>query len=78
VLREELLVGRHDVPAGAHRAQHVVARRIDPADQLDDEVAAGEPGQPVPIEDLCDFDVGLHGATSGPAWPFICSTERDA
>ena len=42
VLAEQLLVGGHDVLAGAHRPQHVVARGLDPADQLDDEVAAGE------------------------------------
>ena len=28
--------------AGAHRAQHVVARRLDPADQLDDQIRALE------------------------------------
>ena len=42
VLGEQLLVGRHDVLAGAHRAQHVLARRLDPADQLDDQVRALE------------------------------------
>ena len=42
VLGEQLLVGGHDVAPGAHRAQHVVARRLDPADHLDDQVAAGE------------------------------------
>ena len=42
VLAEQLLVGGHDVLAGAHRAQHVVARGLDAADHLDDQVAAGE------------------------------------
>ena len=42
VLGEQLLVGRHDVLAGAHRAQHVLARRLDAADQLDDQVGALE------------------------------------
>ena len=40
VLGEQLLVGGDDVLAGAHRAQHVVARRLEPADQLDDQVAS--------------------------------------
>ena len=40
VLGEQQLVRRHDVAAGLHRAQHVVARRIDAADQLDDQVRA--------------------------------------
>ena len=42
VLGEQQLVGGDDVLAGAHRAQHVVARRVDAADQLDDQVGAGE------------------------------------
>ena len=42
VLAEQLLVRGHDVLAGAHRAQDVVARRLEAADELDDEVAAGE------------------------------------
>ena len=42
VLGEQLLVGGDDVLAGPHRAQHVVARRLDAADQLDDQVGAGE------------------------------------
>ena len=40
VLGEQLLVGRDDVLAGAHRPQHVLARRLDAADQLDDQVRA--------------------------------------
>jgi hypothetical protein len=42
VVGEQLLVGGHDVAPGAHRAQHVVARGLEAADQLDDEVAAVE------------------------------------
>jgi hypothetical protein len=42
VLAEQLLVRGHDVAAGTHRAQDVVARRLEAADELDDEVAAGE------------------------------------
>jgi hypothetical protein len=42
VLGEQLLVGGDDVLAGAHRAQHVVARGLDPADQLDDQIRALE------------------------------------
>jgi len=38
VLGEQLLVGGDDVAPGAHRAQQVFPRRIDPADQLDDQV----------------------------------------
>ena len=38
VLGEQLLVGGHDVTAGAQRAHHVVARRVEPAHQLDDQV----------------------------------------
>ena len=42
VLGEQLLVGRDDVLARAHRPQHVVARRLDAADQLHDQVRALE------------------------------------
>ena len=42
VLGEQLLVGRDDVLAGAHRPQHVVARGLDAAHHLDDQVRAGE------------------------------------
>ena len=42
VARQQQLVGGHDVLAGAHRPQHVVARGVDAADQLDDQVAVGE------------------------------------
>jgi hypothetical protein len=42
VLAEQLLVGGDDVLARLHRAQHVVAGGVDPADQLDDQVAALE------------------------------------
>ena len=38
VLGQELLVGRDHVAAAAHRAQQVVPGRVDPADQLDDQV----------------------------------------
>jgi hypothetical protein len=37
---EQLLVRGDDVAPGAHRAQDVVARRLDAADHLDDEVGA--------------------------------------
>ena len=40
VRREQHLVGRDDVLAGPHRAQDVVARRVEPADQLDDQIGA--------------------------------------
>ena len=40
MLREQLLVGGHHVTTGIERAQHVVARRLDAAHQLDDQVAA--------------------------------------
>ena len=40
--REQLLVGRHHVLAGLHRPQHVLARRLEPAHQLDDQVRALE------------------------------------
>ena len=42
VVGEQLLVGRHDVLAGPHRPQHVLARRLEPAHQLDDQVRALE------------------------------------
>ena len=42
VLGEQLLVGGHDVPAGAHRGQQVLARRLDAAHQLDDQLGLGE------------------------------------
>ena len=42
VLGEQLLVRGHDVAAGVERAQHVVARGVDAAHQLDDQVAALE------------------------------------
>ena len=42
VLGEQLLVGGDDVLAGRHRAQHVVARGIEAAHDLDDEVRRGE------------------------------------
>ena len=42
VLGEQLLVGRHDVLARPHRPQHVVARRLEAAHQLDDQVRALE------------------------------------
>ena len=42
VLGEQLLVGGDDVPAGAHRLEHVAARRLDPADQLDDQIGVLE------------------------------------
>ena len=40
VLREQLLVGGDDMPAGTHRLQHVAPGRLDPADQLDDQIRA--------------------------------------
>ena len=40
VLGEQLLVGGDDVLAGRHRAQDVVARRVQAAHELDDEVAS--------------------------------------
>ncbi len=42
VLGEQLLVGRDDVLAGAHRREQVLARRLDPADQLDEQVGVRE------------------------------------
>ena len=42
VLGEQQLVGRDDVPPGAHRPQHVVARRVDAAHHLHDQVRAPE------------------------------------
>jgi hypothetical protein len=42
VLAEQLLVGGDDVAAGGHRAQHVVAGRLEAADHLDDQVRALE------------------------------------
>ena len=42
VLGEQLLVGGDDMAARPHRPQQVVARRVDPADQLDDQVRAIE------------------------------------
>ena len=42
VMGEQLLVGGDDVPAGAHRGQQVLARRLEAADQLDDQVRALE------------------------------------
>ena len=42
VLGEQLLVGCDDVPAGPHRLQHIAARRLDPADQLDDQLGVVE------------------------------------
>ena len=41
-LREQLLVGGHHVPPGRQRAQHVLARRLGAAHQLDHQVAALE------------------------------------
>jgi hypothetical protein len=38
VLGQQLLVGRDHVAAAAHRAQQVLPGRVDPADQLDDQV----------------------------------------
>jgi hypothetical protein len=40
--RQQLLVGGHDVSPGPHGGQHVGARRLDPAHQLDDEIGALE------------------------------------
>ena len=42
VLAEELLVGGHERLAGLERRERVLARRLDPADQLDDRVRAGQ------------------------------------
>ena len=42
VLGEQLLVRRDDVDAGAHRRQQVLARGLDPAHHLDDDVRLGE------------------------------------
>ena len=42
VLGEQQLVRRDDVAAGAHGPQHVVARRLDPAHDLHDQVGAPE------------------------------------
>ncbi len=42
VLGEQLLVGGDDVHAGAHRRQQVLARGLDPAHHLDDDVRLGE------------------------------------
>ena len=42
VVGEQLLVGRDDVLARPHRPQHVLARRLEPAHQLDDQVRALE------------------------------------
>ena len=50
VLGQQLLVGGDDVPAGPHRLQHVAARRLDPADQLDDQVGV--------VEDLAEVAAG--------------------
>ena len=36
------MLARHDVLAGAHRREQVVARGLDPADQLDDQLGARE------------------------------------
>src|SRR5437588_389165 len=41
-LREQLLVGRDHVASRSHRAQYVVARRLDAPDQLDDQLRAFE------------------------------------
>ena len=43
------------MPAGAHRAQHVVARRFDAADQLDDQIGA--------LEDLLEVAARLRVST---------------
>ena len=61
VLGEQLLVGRHDVLARAHRPQHVLARRLDAADQLDHEVGA--------LEDRLEVALGAgqHAATARDA-----------
>ncbi len=66
VLGEQLLVGGDDVLAGAHRADHVVARRLDPADQLGDQVGAGE--------DLLEVASGArqHAGDLGPS-PVTCA-----
>ena len=37
-LRDDILVGRHDALAGLHRAQHVLARRVDAAHELHDDI----------------------------------------
>ena len=42
MLGEQLLVGGDHRPPGAQRVEHVVARRVGAADQLDDQVGAGE------------------------------------
>ena len=42
VLRQHLLVGRYDVLAGLNGPQDVLARRLDAADELHDQVAALE------------------------------------
>jgi len=42
VLGQQQLVGRHHVAPGAHRPQHVVARGVDAAHQLHDQVGALE------------------------------------
>ncbi len=42
VLGEQLLVRAHHVAPGAHRRQQVLARGLGAADQLDDQVGAGE------------------------------------
>ena len=40
VMREQLLVGGDDVFAVLHRPDHIFARRLDPTDQLDDQIGA--------------------------------------
>ena len=63
-LRDELLVRGHDRLAGAQRPQHVVARRLDAADQLDDQVGAGEDRLEVALaaaEDAADLGPDARG-----------------
>ena len=58
---EQLLVGGDDVAARLERAAHVLARRLDAADQLDDQLGA--------LEDLVEVARAArqHAADLGPA-----------
>ena len=63
VLGQQLLVGGDDVLAGGHRPHHVLARRLQAAHQLDDQVGVGE--DVVEVALAAAQDAGDLGAQAG-------------
>ena len=74
VLREQLLVRGHDVLAGLQRAEHVFARGVDPADQLDDQIGLGEDV----VERAASIGSGRRRSTAVVPWHARCGRRARA